>query len=373
MPTYSEHAQHSLDRLCVGLGLDSSRSEFAAIQAQLLTGWADADIPAAPSYLSLIGDDHSPFEYSVAFAGDCTDLRLLFEVQAQTPSALANQQAALAFNQQLAVRYGLSLARFEAIRNLFIADERPGAFSLWHGVRFSSGSPDVKIYLNPQTFGPARALPIMKEALTRLGLFDAIPIIDEVVRSRGGRDELNYFSLDLADKGAARIKVYFRHESATVEDIERIFALAPSHRAGDVADFCSAVAGQSGPFSQKAVTSCFAFTQATSAPMAATFHLPIAHYATDDAAAVTRSADYLRSHGQAEAGDRLLGAVQSFAARPLASGLGVQSYASFRREPAGLRFTAYLSPELFREAETTDSYSRLSASGNRGDEQPRVA
>jgi hypothetical protein len=54
-------------------------------------------------------------------------------------------------------------------------------------------------------------------------------------------------------------------------------------------------------------------------------------------------------------------ALSAFAPRALASGAGIQSYASFRREPSGIRVTAYLSPELFRARAVHTSHQRLKA------------
>lgn len=366
MPSYSEVSQYLLDRLCTGLGLDSQLAEFQATQEFLLQSWAGAAIPAHPPYASLIGDDHSPFEYSVAFAAERPELRLLFEVQATSPNALANQQAALSFNEQLAAHYGASMTRFGLIQDLFVSDSHPGQFALWHGARFDARRPDLKVYLNPQTFGAPRALPLMSEALRRLGLGHAVSTIEQVVRSRGGRDQLNYFSLDLSAQESSRVKIYFRHETATAREVDELFSrFAPTHRAGDVIDFSQRMVGHDKAFVFKPVTSCFAFTEMSNDPSTATFHLPIAHYAANDALSISRSAAYLTSIGQPKAAEALERAVRAFAPRVLEIGAGVQSYASFRREASGLRFTAYLSPELYREAEATGSYWRWNLGSQR--------
>ena len=360
MPSYSRIGEHLLGKLCAGLDLEDQFAEYAATQAAMFGAWAETEVTERPPYQSLIGDDHSPFEYSVAFSGERCELRLLWEVQGESPSAASNQRAALTFNDLLAARYGASLQRFEAIRSLFLSDEASGAFSLWHGIRFDKRVPDLKIYLNPQTFGPARALPLVTEALIRLGLPGAVPVIEQMVHARAGRDELSYFSLDLSTNESARVKVYFRHNGASAWDVEKAFSVCPAHRAGDVVEFSRAMLGNDDRFSNKPVTSCFAFTQAAALPAAVTFHLPIAHYTPDDATSIARSAAFLSANGQAVGASKLARAARGLANRPLESGIGVQSYASFRREGAQLRFTAYLSPELFREADKRGSYSRLS-------------
>jgi hypothetical protein len=76
-----------------------------------------------------------------------------------------------------------------------------------------------------------------------------------------------------------------------------------------------------------------------------TLHLPIAHYVESDDVTATRVARFLRRHGLDDMSYRR--AIHVFTPRALEDGAGVQSYASYRREPEGLRFSAYLSPELF--------------------------
>jgi len=369
MTTYSETGEYLLGKLCDSFGLGSQFAEFSATQKFLLQDWGDAEIPASPPYASLVGDDHSPLEYSVAFGGRGVELRILFEVQAAIPGPLANQRAALAMNERLASHYGTSFAKFSAVEDLFLSSRSARGFSLWHGARFGAGGPDFKIYLNPQAFGPKRALPLVSEALARLGLPTAIPVVEQVVRSRAGSDALNYFSLDLSDDGASRVKVYFRHEQATARDIEKLFALSATHQAGDVVQFARAMVGHDNALSGKPATSCFAFTQDSDGPSAVTYHLPIAHHTSSDATAVERSAAYLSSLGATVAARNFTTAIDAFAPRPLEQAPGVQSYASYRREQTGIRFTAYLSPELFREAAGYRSHTRLRTS----DPNPKLA
>src|SRR4051812_5555185 len=105
MSTFARAAAGLLDRLCKGLDVENDRAEFQEVQDFFLQGWGTQEIPRRPPYASTIGDDHSPFEYSVAFGQERTELRLLVEMQGQTPAALTNQQAALAFNARLAQRF----------------------------------------------------------------------------------------------------------------------------------------------------------------------------------------------------------------------------------------------------------------------------
>lgn len=348
MSTYNDVSTVQLGALCNALGLETELQSYTALQRFLFDPWGDYDIPARPAYASDIGDDHSPFEYSIALGSHGVELRILFETQAARPSLHSNHEAALALNGRLEKRFGTDLRRFERVRELFAPGDVKATFSLWHAVCLNPGrSPAFKIYLNPQVRGAAAAHDVLREALRRLGFQASAYRLLRRAAWRGLElDELKYFSLDLSDGAEARVKVYFCHHRATAADVERSFEEAPSHRAGDVAAFCRHVVGQEGPFSNKPVSSCFAFVGGSDVPKAVTFHHPVAHYVQHDAATMRQVSDYLTSHNMnASVYARALRAI---AHRPLHETCGTQSYASFRRETGGTRFTAYLSPELYR-------------------------
>ena len=358
MATYQDIAQSQLRGLTQALGLSRDAERHEEVRARLFEGWGDAEVPAKPSYLSSIGDDHSPFEYSIALGPDANELRLLFEAQAREPSLSANRSAAISFNERLAP-YGASLSRFDRIRDLFLPENPDGPFTLWHAVTFGSGQPDFKVYLNPGARGPAHAWGIITEALSRLGLGGAVKTLKAAANRGGVLDQPNYFSLDLSRAANARVKVYLRHPDATAAELERAFSHAPRHRAGDVTEFCRSMIGHVGPFTSKPASSCFSFVEGSEQPLAATLHLPVAHYLDNDASIRRRVMAYLESHRlSADAYDRALAAMAS---RPLDLTRGTQSYASYRREATGIRVTAYMSPELFRQPRVNVSQTRLRA------------
>jgi DMATS type aromatic prenyltransferase len=358
MATYQDIARSQLRGLAQALGVSRDADRHEEVRARLFDGWGDAEVPQKPVYLSAIGDDHSPFEYSIALGPDASELRLLFEAQGTEPSLSANRSAALAFNQRLAP-YGATFERFDRIRDLFMPDAPEGAFTLWHAVTFGSGQPEFKIYLNPFARGPMHAWGIVTEALTRLGLGDAVKTLKMAANRGGVLDQPNYFSLDLSRASTARVKVYLRHPDATAAELERTFSHAVRHRVGDVTEFCNAMIGQVGPFSSKPATSCFSFVEGSSRPVAATLHLPVAHYIDNDASIRRRVMAYLEAHQlSAETYDRALAAMASHS---LDQTRGLQSYASYRREPTGIRLTAYLSPELFRQPRSLVAQPRLRA------------
>ncbi|MEI8258009.1 MAG: hypothetical protein WCJ30_20220, partial [Deltaproteobacteria bacterium] len=64
--------------------------------------------------------------------------------------------------------------------------------------------------------------------------------------ARRPRDRLIYFSLDLVDTPAARVKVYIAHVDGGADDLELVLSLSPHHEAGDAARLCRALAGTTG-------------------------------------------------------------------------------------------------------------------------------
>jgi DMATS type aromatic prenyltransferase len=310
-------------------------------------GWGEQQVPDVPPRASRIGDDHSPFEYSLGFDPDGVDLRLLLEAQGTPPSAAGNLEAALALNLRLAARYSADVARFESISDLFLEQSTAEPFALWHAISLSpDGELDFKLYLNPQTRGRALAFPLVQAALLRLGF--SMHAVECVKRAmpREGIDELGYFSLDMSSKAAARVKVYVSHPCVTADEIDSMFEVCPQHRKGDVIEFCRAMTGSSGPYTSKPLMSCLAFVAGSDEPSAATLHLPIAHYVSSDADVRDRFSALLRTQSLDYAGYEA--ALLAIARRPLDRGPGIQSYASFRRVGSGLRLTGYFSPELFR-------------------------
>jgi DMATS type aromatic prenyltransferase len=345
--TYEASCAHGLEGLCHALGRQDQLETYRDLARFLLQKWGDAQVPENAPYASNIGDDHSPFEYSLAFDPAGVELRLLFEAQANPPSAANNQRAALSLNRQLAERYAVNMRRFDLIQDLFLGAPATGSFSLWHAVSLNPGrAPAFKLYLNPQTQGVQQALPVVEEAFRRLGFSDEAMDCVRRALPRSGLDELSYFSLDLSDKPEARVKVYVAHPHISAQDMDAVFSVCPQHRAGDVIDYCESMLNAHGPFTEKPLMSCLSFVSGRERPATMTLHLPIAHYVESDQVTADRVTKFLRRHGLDHAAYRR--ALAAVARRPLADGTGIQSYASYRREKAGLRLTTYLSPELFR-------------------------
>lgn len=328
--------------------------------AALLSPWATQPVPSSPDWPSDIGDDHTPYEFSLAIGGERPELRVLVEAQAKAPTPRAYWRAGLALTETVARDYGAALTQFRKVEDLFYPESPETPFSMWHAVcLFADAPPAWKIYLNPQARGRANADAIVEEAMTRLGYPQAWKALRQAAGARGPElDELKYFSVDLSAKPDARVKIYFRHHRVTEGELERSFSHARSHVRGDVSEFCRAMLDSPGPFVAKPVGSCFAFVGGdTDRPSAATLHLPVNCYVESDAVVAERVSSYLKAHDLPV--DSYAAPLAAFANRPLDLGAGMHSYASMRRQGGKPRVTVYLAPEVYSNYNAAVSHRRV--------------
>ncbi|HET7538893.1 MAG TPA: tryptophan dimethylallyltransferase family protein [Polyangiaceae bacterium] len=349
-----------LRRLCEALGMEQDSEHIAGVFRRLVAPWGATPPLDAPPWLSEVGDDHTPFEFSAAF-GTRNELRILVEPLGNPAGLIANRDRALAVLDDLAKDHQLSFERLRRIEDLFLPEDPQGLFSIWLGVSFFSNAPaDVKIYLNPEAQGPAKAAQLVEEAMVRLGFSNAWPKIASSIGRRGRElDELKYFSLDLAPRPESRVKVYVRHLAATVADVERAASNARSHRAGDVSEFVEATSGNtSGVFGGRPPATCLSFVEKMgNEPAVATHHFPVnGGYAANDTEVASRLVRYMTKKGLPVATyERALAAM---AERSPAAGIGLQSYASFRREGEQIRLTVYFPLELYQPGKIASASAR---------------
>jgi DMATS type aromatic prenyltransferase len=350
--TYQARAESDLFRLCAAVGHEAQFEGYLDAQRALFAGWGDREISEHPMLDSGILDDGSPFAFALSFAADGVELRLLVEAQSEEPSAAAMRVTALDLNRSLGSRFGLDFTRFAAVRGLFL-DGEPGPFSLWHAVSWRHGKkPSFRLYLNPRAHGVELAHALARESLVRLGVgLEATSCLERLVARPG--DEIRYVSLDLSSAPEARVTVYVAHHGVSSGELEHIAAMSPLHVAGEVSAFSEAMLGHAGPFLKGPVTTSISFAAGSTAPLAVAVHVPISKYVPSDAVTVQRVAKFLNEQGLDDVSYRR--AMHVFAPRPLEAGVGVQSYASCRRETGGIRFSAWLSPEIV--ARTAQSIS----------------
>src|SRR6185369_11713691 len=290
-----------LRRLCEALGMERDSEHIMSVFRRLVAPWGATAPLDAPPWLSEVGDDHTPFEFSAAF-GSRNELRILVEPLGNPAGLVSNRDRALAVLEDLAKDHQISFERLRRIQDLFLPDDPQGLFSIWLGVSFFSNAPaDVKVYLNPEAQGPAKAAQLVEEAMVRLGFSNAWPAIAASIGRRGRElDELKYFSLDLAPRAESRVKVYARHLAATVADVEAAAANARSHRAGDVLEFVEATSGSaSGVFSGRPPATCLSFVESAGNEAAvATHHFPVnGGYAANDTEVAARVVRYMQQKG----------------------------------------------------------------------------
>jgi DMATS type aromatic prenyltransferase len=336
-----------IQALCAAIGRPDEAGRACAIFDLMGATWRGRRVDLGPAWPSDITDDHTPFEFSLAFEDDRPELRMLTEPQGDAPSLPANWEAGWELNERLRGAFGVSIDRALAVKDLFEPRHAGNRFALWHATDLRRGrDPRFKLYLSPWSRGPEEARGVVGEALARLGLSDSWDFVRERVLRRGDADTLGYFALDLGEDTAARVKLYVLHERVRAEEVEPVVAAAralPS--SGDARWFCRAVTGHEGPFGARPLISCLAFVAGRGArPITHTLHVPVRCYAAHDASVLDRVVG-LMSSAQAWA---YRAAVNALANRPLDRRTGIQTYVSFRHENDRRRLTIYLAPEAYQ-------------------------
>jgi tryptophanase len=358
--TYLSEATRQISHLSGAVGQDTKKEQLISA-LELTTGdWGRAPIPGAidtSRWVSGVSNDHSPFEYSVAFDQGTGDAELRFLIEAQLSEGeggggLAQLQKAMQLTDKIAEEYSasVSLDRFNLIRDLFVPENPEGKFFAWHSYAAGKDGPEWKIYLNP-CFASGRdsALAVTRTAFERLGLAGGWKLMEKIL---GPSESVIYFSLDLSsDVGHARVKVYVSHGATTASAIaQKHVAICPHADAYEIQRFCEIVSGGSlGPYEGKPVLSCFAFTTEAPDRPVGTVHFPIDAYADNDAEAQQRIERYMTAVSVSslyrERYRRMVSAVQR---RRLDQGPGVHSWISLKQKAGGKRSNAfYISPGLF--------------------------
>ncbi|RCV54069.1 tryptophan dimethylallyltransferase family protein, partial [Marinitenerispora sediminis] len=323
------------------------RAEALALLERLCDPWGHTplDAVAVPATVAI---DGSPFEPSVAWHGDRTELRCSVETLGAAPAAAAGQAAGWALTRRLGTEFGVSVGRCLALEDLFTVAEPRGLFTIWHGVAWRPGAdPLFKVYLDPQAGGPQRAGPVLDEAMRRLGAEAGWRALLEHVGGLGGAGRIPVgLALDLDDAASARIKVYLGHAGVDAAAIDRYASAARSHVPGAFAEVLRAVAGAEGPDWPKQPVTVYELTEGAAAPATATLYVPVLPAAGNDAAARDRMSAFVRSVGADPAPYAAF--LAAVADRPLEE-TGLHNFVSYRPAPPGgrPRFAAYLAPGLF--------------------------
>lgn len=348
--TFADYGAVRFRMLCQGAGFDGAETEkFITTFRRLLTPWGNLQIGNQPRWMSNIGDDHSPLEFSIAITNEQPEVRVLMEVQGDSARVQSQRVAGLIFNEMLEREFGASLERLHLIQDLFLPEKMQGSFAIWNAVVFSQRKePCFKIYLNPQAQGAERTHSLVEEALVRLGFPRAWSALNQTVARRGNQlDEIKYFALDLVNSHTARVKIYIHHHYATLEELEIACSVANNYVPGEACKFAQAMSGGNQLLSLRSPFTCPSFIEGNDErPEETTLYIPVCAYAHDDRVVSDRVHKYLMSHNlDSSLYNRIL---KSYATRPLESGVGMQSWVSYRRQQRKPRLTIYLSTESYR-------------------------
>jgi DMATS type aromatic prenyltransferase len=343
--TFLDAATNRLHALWGALYRKPCPADVLSLLSAMFSPWGSSPIPREPSWPSDIGNDHSPFEFSVALTPISPEIRLVVEAQGVSPGFTATREACLRLNKLLEER-GADLRRFEQVRDLFVPEKTHARFALWHAVALTPGPLRAKAYLNPQIHGVNMTCHVVRSAFERLGLARAWPTLASA-RSNGPlRDEdIRYFALDLERSRNARVKVYLYLPDATADDLERLAGFRPGYVAGEVSEFCRELTGSTGPYAFRPPCVYLAFTENNPTPSDVTVQIPIAYHAPDDRIARNRVLAYLRMRGlDTTTYERALAAA---AQRPFHTGSGLHTYVSLRTGMSPPRVTTYFGAELY--------------------------
>ncbi|MFA1539070.1 tryptophan dimethylallyltransferase family protein [Actinomadura monticuli] len=341
-PWLGDHVRRQAAALCeaAGTGGDAARS----LLDPLLEPLTRSSPPGPPPARSLVSDDHSPVEFSLAFTpGAATVPRVLVE-PGYTDDMARSGRIGLRVAERLAARGVLSCARLHALSDVFLPADPHGPFALWLALEFPAGRPRAKVYLNPAAGGPGRSADAVAEALARLGHRNAFAALR---RYADGPEDFMFFALDLGDWPAPRVKVYVRHQDFSAAEAAVVSRAMPGDHPGRVEEFIGLVAAE-GRLRRRPLVSCFSFTQACGdRPSGYSVHVPVRDYVRDDRQARDRAVAALRRYGL---DDRPLHrALTGLTSRSLGAGVGLIAYLTLAhadgRPP---RVTVYFSSEAYR-------------------------
>jgi hypothetical protein len=320
--------------------------EVLDVFERLVTPWANGDRRVVTPWVSEISDDNTPIEFSVTITNEGSEVRILLEPQGDEPTVESFRAAAIAYFERLEREFGVSLARFRRVQDLFAPRGMQGPFAIWTSAVFRrEGPPTFKAYFNPQARGLGQADALVEEGLCRLGFSRSWASLAATSTRRGPLlDEIKYFALDLHDEEEARVKVYVRHHHASPEDLEIASSAASGYSLGEALEFARAMGGGRSSLDPRATFTCSAFVEGRGAPpTATTLYVPVCAYNEHDGAVRERLLEYLKDSPEtAVTYDRI---ISGYANRPLVEGTGMQSWAALRRLDDEVRMTVYLATE----------------------------
>ncbi|WP_245776068.1 tryptophan dimethylallyltransferase family protein [Saccharopolyspora flava] len=334
------------------------RSDVETLITELsvaLQPWGDHPIGSCPEVPSFVSADGFPAEMSLSWREHRPELRVLFESLGDDPTPAGCQRAGRALTERLAGVPGVDLHRYRLVEDLFLSDDpRLNRPTIWHSLAWRPGeSTRYKAYFNPQvdSTDPADVLDRTTEAMQRLGLgssWSSVRMWMPEMIDRG--NEIEFAALDLSNSTDARVKVYFRINGRSLEDLDAVASLASGHdseRAARV--WRSLYHGQDKAEGEEPMV-CLAFRSGSPQPDEANLYLRLPGNAESDEDAAARTAELMRAEGLDPAS--YLDMIEALAPRPPSTMTGLQDLLAYRTKapdrPADigmyLRFSVYDRP-----------------------------
>ncbi len=342
-PTLGLDLRERLDGVLSILGQNPRRPSAIDAARVLSRGWEQRASTAPPAWASDITDDHTPFEFSVAFGAGSDSARLLTEPRPHLdPTLQASWALASEMHGQLTRQWGADLTQLHRVAHLFAPQAASKArFCIWHSAVFGEAKPDFKVYLNPAIHGEHGSHHLVGEALQRLGYSSAWSSISSL---EGAGTRAVYFSIDLVPIASARCKIYLAPGEPTAASVSETLGRFPGFRPAVVERLMQHFLGGPGPYSVRPPLLCFALRNGAPTPHSVTVHLPVRCYGARDDWAIAK---LICSHLTFAQRVRYLRLLTAFSKRPLDTGKGVQTYVSLRATPGSEALTVYLAPEAY--------------------------
>lgn len=358
--TYASFGDEGLQRLWWALRGEQCPTSVRERFAWMLAPWGDRLLPRRAAWRSDIGDDHSPFELSVVFSAEGSEVRLLVEAQGEEPTLHSTTAAALRLTDALATR-GANLKRFHKVSDLFLDVDDDALFSLWHATSLE-GDGTFKAYFNPRGSKKQDSIERSLLAFDRLGMVHARAIVEQARRSErnhatGFLDQARYFCLDLIDPAEARAKIYLYQPGAHVDHFETLAQLAPVYRQGEATAFCEELLHSRGPYIAHPLCTYLAFTSGVPYATEVTMQLPVRFYCDNDETARQRTSALFRVLGLDPA--PFEAALRAIAHRPLEQGSGIVTHVSLRLGDSAPRIAVYFAVEAFHKSRPISGLRRV--------------
>lgn len=317
--------------ICSGLGYSPEIISESVEDLKFVTaGWGESVIDSQRRYPSYVSRDGFPVEFSVSWRDREPEVRILFESLGPDLTPASCQAAGQVLTRALAGKPGVSIEGYSRIEDLFVVDApEPYRPTVWNSLAWRPGTdPRYKVYLNPQAQGVGRAHEVVGEAMARLDMAEMwAPVAVRCGELADEGHELEFFALDLTDDSDTRVKVYFRHPSMPLAELNRVASFASTHDAERATRAYRAVYGDADQVSNSPMT-CLSFRSGCHGAVEANVYLRLPGNAPSDAEAGRRIADVMRGEGLEP--EPYLAMLEQFAPRSLAGTVGLQELLAYR-------------------------------------------